>query len=80
MTNTITTTREQIIEELAGYDPETILCDLPDDDFNTGGDICRALRAAGYDESATTVIGSLHAWRMTRADFVELISGTEDED
>lgn len=67
------TTREEITEELAGYDPETVLCDLPEDDFNTGRPICNALRIAGYDEGATTVINNLHYWGSTIAELIDLL-------
>lgn len=79
MTNTITTTRDEITEALAHFDPSTILCELPEDAFETGSDICRAVRIAGYDESATTVINNLHLWRSTIAELVDILVRDEDE-
>jgi hypothetical protein len=74
------TTTNPIADAVAHLDPESVLCDLPDELFEPGRAVSDAVRAAGYDESATTVINNLHAWRMTVADFIELISGNEDED
>jgi hypothetical protein len=54
-----------ITKALAKFAPETRLCTIDADEFETGGAITNALRAAGYDESGMIVINNLKMWGST---------------
>ena len=65
------------IKTLADLPQDTLLCDLPDSEFQTGGAMTVACRAAGYDESGRVTVNSLNAWGMTVAEFSELLSSDQ---
>jgi hypothetical protein len=52
----------------------TILCNLPDSAFEFGGEIATMIRAAGYDESPSVVIGRLAAWEKTIGELRKIIA------
>lgn len=54
-------------------DPEAILCDLPDAEFETGGAITKACRAAGYDESGRAIVNQMNAWSLPVRKFLEIL-------
>lgn len=64
---------ESIREALGNLDPSSLLCDLPDNEFITGGAITNACRAARYDESGRVTVNDLNAWGMTVAEFQDLL-------
>lgn len=60
-------------ETARSLDPEAILADLPDAEFETGGAITKACRAAGYDESGRAVVNEMNAWSLPVRKFLEVL-------
>lgn len=66
--------KTEITNALANLDQSAHLFDLPDAEFQTGGAITNACRIAGYDDSGNYIVDSLNAWRMTVAEFADIIT------
>lgn len=47
------------------YGTETLLCDIPDAEFETGWPIGEAIKQAGYVDGAKSVIGAHNWWGLT---------------
>jgi hypothetical protein len=56
---------KKIATLLAKFAPDTKLCQILVEEFETGGTIHNALREAGYDESGLIVINDLSMWNST---------------
>lgn len=52
---------------LSVFDLSTVLHDIPDAAFATGGAVTNACKAVGYDESGRATINGLNAWGWTVA-------------
>jgi hypothetical protein len=61
---------------------EIKLCDLPDTEFISSGEIGRLIASAGYFDSATSVIGAHHWWGLTVLDLekeIESMRGNQEQ-
>jgi hypothetical protein len=65
---------------LSRLDQGAILCELPESEFETGGAINEACRAAGYWDSGRVTINDLNLWGATVADFAAICQINQNQD
>lgn len=67
------------MDTLAKFHPETKLCNIDVDEYETGGAVTDALRKAGYDESGMIVINNLGMWGSTVEELRKFLTQTDHE-